>query len=496
MSQSTEKHVNQIIQDKWEKVKELQDMGLEPFGRKYNKQDMIGDIIKYGEENGIEDEKEFKTAGRIMNFRRMGKNVFAHVEDTTGKMQFYVRKDAVGEEAYEVIKKMGVGDFIGIEGTLFNTKTGELTLRAKAFELLSKNVRPLPEKFHGLTDVETKYRKRYLDLVMNRDSKDTFMKRILIVNSIRTLLQSKGFLEVETPMMHPIVGGATARPFETHHNALDMPLFLRIAPELYLKRLVVGGFEKVFEINRSFRNEGISTRHNPEFTMMELYQAYADFHDMMDITEELIENAARTVLGTTDIEYNGKEIKLENFKRVHMVDMIKDITGVDFWQEMTVEEAQAAAKEHGVDIAGHMYSVGHIINEFFEQKCEEHIVQPTFVYGHPVEVSPLAKKNAEDGRFTDRFELFIDAREYANAFSELNDAKDQRERFEEQVKEAKLGNDEANAEVDYDYIEALEYGMPPAGGLGVGIDRLVMLLTDSASIRDVILFPHMRRKDS
>jgi lysyl-tRNA synthetase class 2 len=322
------------------------------------------------------------------------------------------------------------------------------------------------------------------------------MKRILIVNSIRTLLQSKGFLEVETPMMHPIVGGATAKPFETHHNALDMPLYLRIAPELYLKRLIVGGFEKVFEINRSFRNEGISTRHNPEFTMMELYQAYADFHDMMDITEELIENAARIVLGSTDIEYNGKQLKLENFKRIHMVDMIKEITGVDFWQDMSIEDAQAAAKENGVDIADHMYSVGHIINEFFEQKCEEHIVQPTFVFGHPVEVSPLAKKNAEDGRFTDRFELFIDAREYANAFSELNDAQDQKERFEEQVKEAKLGNDEANAEVDYDYIEALEYGMPPAGGLGVGIDRLVMLLTNSASIRDVLLFPHMRRKDN
>jgi lysyl-tRNA synthetase class 2 len=330
---------------------------------------------------------------------------------------------------------------------------------------------------------------------MNKEVKETFVKRIQIVNSVRSLLNTKGFLEVETPMMHPIVGGAAARPFVTHHNTLDMTLYLRIAPELYLKRLIVGGFDKVYEINRNFRNEGISTRHNPEFTMMELYQAYADFNDMMDLTEEIIMNAAKTVNGTTTVEYNGKELLLENFKRVHMVDFVKEITGVDFWGDVSVEDARLFAKQKNVALAPHMNTVGHIINEFFEQKCEEHLIQPTFVYGHPVEISPLAKRNADDSRFTDRFELFIDAREYANAFSELNDPADQRGRLEAQLEEAMLGNEEANAEIDDDYIEALEYGMPPAGGLGVGIDRLVMLLTGAPSIRDVILFPQMRKKD-
>ncbi|MBZ4683253.1 MAG: lysyl-tRNA synthetase, class [Fusobacteriaceae bacterium] len=490
MSQNTEKHIDQIINDKIEKINELKNMGVNPYGEKYDKKDLIADILK----NDENEEVFYQTAGRIMSFRRMGKNVFAHIEDYSGKIQIYVRKDLVGEENYEIIKKMGIGDFIGVYGFLFKTKTGELTLKVKEFKLLSKNMRPLPEKFHGLTDIETRYRQRYLDLIMNREVKDTFIKRTEIINSIRSLLKSKGFLEVETPMMHPIVGGASARPFITHHNALDMELYLRIAPELYLKRLIVGGFERVFELNRNFRNEGISTRHNPEFTMMELYQAYADFHDMMDLTEEIITTAAKEVLGTTNINYNGKDITLENFKRVHMVDMIKDITGVDFWKEMTLEEAKQLAKENGVELADHMYTVGHIINEFFEQKCEEHIVQPTFVYGHPVEISPLAKRNEEDPRFTDRFELFIDAREYANAFSELNDAIDQKQRFEAQLKEAELGNDEANAEIDFDFVEALEYGMPPTGGLGIGIDRLVMLLTNSPSIRDVIFFPHMRRK--
>jgi len=495
---SQEMHnIDQILQDKISKVKEIEKMGLEPFGRKYDKKHMVGELLEAATDfdaNPEEYNKEFQTAGRIMGFRRQGKNVFAHIEDQTGRIQFYVRKDAVGEENYEIIKKMGVGDFIGVKGSLFRTGKGELTLRASEYELLSKNVRPLPEKHHGLTDVETRYRKRYLDLIMNKEVKNTFVTRIEIINSLRKTLNKKGFLEVETPMMHSIVGGASARPFITHHNTLDMELYLRIAPELYLKRLLVGGFDKVYEINRNFRNEGISTRHNPEFTMMELYQAYADFEDMMNITEELISGAAKEVLGSTTVNYNDKDLVLENFARIHMVDMVKDITGVDFWQEMTVEEAKAKAKENRVELAPHMHTVGHIINEFFEQKCEEHLVQPTFIYGHPVEISPLAKRNADDPRFTDRFELFIDAREYANAFSELNDPIDQKGRFEAQVHEAKLGNDEANAEADYDYIEALEYGMPPAGGLGVGIDRLVMLLTNSPSIRDVILFPQMRKK--
>ncbi len=486
-----------IIMDKWEKVNELKEAGVAPFGGKFDKKHMVGDLLKHApksEEDTITEET-FVTAGRIMTYRTAGKAVFANLEDESGTIQIYVRKDAIGDEAFEILKKTSIGDIVGIEGTLFLTGKGEFTLRGTKFTFLSKNIRPLPDKHKGLTDVEIRYRKRYLDLVVNREVKDTFIKRTKIINVIRNLLNSKGFLEVETPMMHPIVGGASARPFITHHNTLDMELYLRIAPELYLKRLIVGGFDKVYEINRNFRNEGISTRHNPEFTMMELYQAYADFNDMMDITEEIITTSAREVLGTTTVEYNGKELKLENFERLHMVDAVKDATGVDFWQDVTLEEAKALAKEHNVEIAAHMKSVGHIINEFFEQKCEERIVQPTFVYGHPVEISPLAKRNAENPRFTDRFELFIDAREYANAFSELNDPADQRGRFEAQVEEALAGNEEANAVIDDDYVEALEYGMPPAGGLGIGIDRLIMLLTGSPSIRDVILFPQMRRRD-
>ena len=480
-----------LVMEQWEKIKEIEALGVYPFGKKYDKVHMIGDLLK----SSPETETTFKTAGRIMGFREQGKAVFAHIEDQTGKIQVYIRQDQIGEEAFEIVKKLGVGDIIGVEGTLFMTQKGELTLRVSQVELLSKNVRALPEKFHGLTDVETRYRKRYLDLIMNRDVKETFMKRVRIINGIREFLNKKGFLEVETPMMHPIVGGAAARPFITHHNALDMELYLRIAPELYLKRLIIGGFDKVYEINRNFRNEGISTRHNPEFTMMELYQAYADYNDMMDLTESLFQYLATEVLGTTKIEYNEKEIDLGKFYRIHMVDMIKDVTGADFWQNLTVEEAKALAKQHHVEIADHMTTIGHIINEFFEQKCEEHIVQPTFIYGHPVEISPLAKRNAEDSRFTDRFELFIDAREYANAFSELNDPADQRGRFEAQVEEALLGNDEATAVIDDDYIEALEYALPPTGGLGIGIDRAIMLLTGSPSIRDVVLFPQMKRRD-
>lgn len=480
-----------LIMEQWEKIKEIEALGVYPFGKKYDKIHMIGELLT----SSPEVEITFKTAGRIMGFREQGKAVFAHIEDQTGKIQVYIRQDQIGTEAFEIVKKLGVGDIIGVEGTLFITQKGELTLRVSKVDLLSKNVRALPEKFHGLTDVETRYRKRYLDLIMNRDVKETFIKRVKIINGIREFLNKKGFLEVETPMMHPIVGGAAARPFITHHNALDMELYLRIAPELYLKRLIIGGFDKVYEINRNFRNEGISTRHNPEFTMMELYQAYADYNDMMDLTESLFQYLATEVLGTTKIEYNGKEIDLGQFHRIHMVDMIKDITGADFWQTLTVEEAKALAKQYHVEIADHMTTVGHIINEFFEQKCEEHIVQPTFIYGHPVEISPLAKRNSDDSRFTNRFELFIDAREYANAFSELNDPADQRGRFEAQVEEAMLGNDEATAIIDDDYIEALEYALPPTGGLGIGIDRVIMLLTGSPSIRDVVLFPQMKRRD-
>ncbi len=480
-----------IMMDKWKRVRDIRDLNIDPFGKRYDKVNMIGEILV----GTPEEEKIYRTAGRIMSMREQGKAIFFHLEDETGKIQIYIRKDEIGEEVFNLLTMVAVGDIVGIEGKLFLTQKGELTVRGSEFTLLSKNIRPLPEKHHGLTDIEARYRKRYLDLIVNKDVKETFIKRNRILNGVRNFLNERGFMEVETPMMHPVLGGAAAKPFITHHNALDMELYLRIAPELYLKRLIVGGFDKVYEINRSFRNEGISTRHNPEFTMMELYQAYADFNDMMDITEDIISYLAKDVLGTTTIIYNEKELLLEKFKRVHMVDLIKEITGVDFWNVTDFEAAKSLAKENKVTIASHMNSVGYVINEFFEQKCEETIVQPTFVYGHPVEISPLAKKNPEDSRFTDRFELFIDAREYANAFTELNDPADQRERLENQVEEAMRGNDEAMAVIDDDFIEALEYGLPPTGGLGIGIDRLVMLLTGENSIRDIIFFPHMKRKD-
>lgn len=487
---------DRLLAEQWQKVEEIKEMGFTPFGQKYDKQFMIGDILKYEPAAEGEEAEVFKTAGRIMGYRIQGKAGFAHIEDQSGKIQFYARKDAFEDEKYwQLIRKCGVGDIVGITGALFITRTGEKTLRIKEFTLLSKNVKALPEKFHGLTDIETRYRKRHIDLIMNKEVKDTFIKRSQVVNEFRNVLAGKDFLEVETPMMHPIVGGAAAKPFITHHNALDMTLYLRIAPELYLKKLIVGGFDRVFEINRCFRNEGISTRHNPEFTTMELYMAYANYEVMMDITEELIQKSAMRVVGKLEVEYNGKTIDLGKFHRVHMVDMIKEVTGVDFWKHMTFEEAKALAKENHVPVAPHMTSIGHIINEFFEEKCEEHVIQPTFIYGHPVEISPLAKKSPEDPRFTERFELFIDAREYANAFSELNDPADQRSRFEAQIEEAELGNDEATPEIDDSFVEALEAGLPPTGGLGIGIDRLVMLLTGSPTIKDVILFPTLKKKD-
>lgn len=481
-----------LVMEKWKKVEELKEMGIKPFGERFDKKNMIGDILKHNPE----EEMTFKTAGRLMSLRRKGKTAFGHIEDITGRVQVYLRQDELGEENYAMVKKLGVGDIVGIEGKLFVTSTGELTLRAEQVTLLCKNIRSLPEKFHGLTDLETRYRKRYLDLIMNREVKDTFIKRTKIISGIRRILDSKGFLEVETPLMHPILGGAAAKPFITHHNTLDIDLYLRIAPELYLKRLIVGGMEKVYELGRNFRNEGMSTRHNPEFTMIELYQSYADYKDMMDLAEEIISTLAKEINGSSTIMYNGKELVLENFRRVHMVDLIKEVTGVDFWDKnITFEQAKELAKQHHVEVPEHMNTVGHIINQFFEEKCEETIVQPTFVFGHPVEISPLSKRNEEDPRFTDRFELFIDAREYANAFSELQDPADQRGRFEDQVEEAARGNDEATPVIDDDFVEALEYGLPPTGGMGIGIDRLIMLLTNSESIRDVLYFPQMKPRD-
>lgn len=481
-----------LIAERWKKIEELERLGVKPFGAKFDKKQMIGEILKHTPEEGT----TFKTAGRLMALRGKGKVYFGHIEDQSGRIQIYIKKDELGEEVFNhVVKMLNVGDMIGVAGELFITHTEELTLRVAEITLLSKNVRSLPEKYHGLTDVEIRYRKRYLDLIMNKEVRDTFIKRTQIIKIIRQYLDNLGFLEVETPMMHPIVGGAAARPFVTHHNTLDVDLYMRIAPELYLKKLIVGGFDKVYDLNKCFRNEGMSTRHNPEFTTIELYQAYANFNDMMDLTENIITKVAKEVAGTTDITFDGVDLKLENFARVHMVDLIKEVTGVDFWQDISFEEAKKLAKEHHVEVADHMTSVGHIINQFFEEKCEERVVQPTFVYGHPVEISPLAKRNEEDPRFTDRFELFINKREYANAFSELNDPADQRGRFEAQVEEAMRGNDEATPVIDDDYVEALEYGLPPTGGLGIGIDRLVMLITGAPSIRDVILFPQMKPRD-
>jgi lysyl-tRNA synthetase class 2 len=453
-------------------------------------------VREYGEiskEDLEEREISVTLAGRIMTKRGKGKAGFAHIKDIEGQIQIYVRKDAVGDEQYELFNTADLGDIVGVTGVMFKTKVGELSIKVTSFELLTKSLRPLPDKFHGLKDIEQRYRQRYLDLIMNDESKSTFIARSKIIQSMRRYLDQNGYLEVETPTMHTIAGGASARPFVTHHNALDMQLYMRIAIELHLKRLIVGGMEKVYEIGRVYRNEGISTRHNPEFTMIELYEAYADYRDIMSLTENLIAHIAKEVTGSTKVTYGEYEIDLQpEWTRLHMVDAIKERTGVDFWQEMTVEEARAHAAEHNVEINKNM-TVGHIINEFFEQKVEEHLIEPTFIFGHPVEISPLAKKNDEDPRFTDRFELFIVAREHANAFTELNDPIDQKERFEAQLQEREQGNDEAHM-MDEDFIEALEYGMPPTGGLGIGIDRVVMLLTNSSSIRDVLLFPHMRHR--
>jgi lysyl-tRNA synthetase class 2 len=480
-----------------EKLDLLRQHQVEPFGQKFQithlSQELIAAYEGLSKEELAEKNVTVSIAGRLMSIRRQGKASFAHLQDEKGRIQIYVRKDRIGEEAYEVFSLADIGDFVGIEGVVFKTNRGELSVKADQFTFLSKALRPLPEKYHGLKDVEQRYRKRYLDLIMNPEVKETFVTRSQIMTELRNYFNSKGFLEVETPTLQAIPGGGHARPFATHHNALDMQLYLRIAIELYLKRLIIAGIDKVYEMGRVYRNEGISTRHNPEFTMLELYEAYADFHDIMDLTEDCIATVAQKVRGTTHITYQGQEIDLTpRWQRRSMTDLIADYVGVDFKQVYSDEEARQLAKQHGIEIKESM-TFGHIVNEFFEQRVESKLIQPTFVYGHPVEISPLAKKNADDPRFTDRFELFIVGREHANAFSELNDPIDQRERFEAQVAEKQAGNDEAHP-MDEDFLTAMEYGMPPTGGLGIGIDRLVMLLTDAPSIRDVLLFPHMREK--
>ncbi|MDQ0300989.1 lysyl-tRNA synthetase class 2 [Salibacterium salarium] len=495
MSQEQENNDQMAVRK--EKLQALQDQGKDPFGERFDRthtaQTMTEEFDEYSKEELEEKESVVSLAGRVMTKRGKGKAGFAHIQDISGQVQIYVRKDQVGEEAYELFQNTDIGDFVGITGIAFKTKVGELSAKVSEFELLSKSLRPLPDKFHGLKDVEQRYRQRYLDLIVNPEVRDTFVIRSKILQSMRRYLDDQGYLEVETPMLHSIPGGASARPFITHHNALDMELYMRIAIELHLKRLIVGGMEKVYEVGRVFRNEGISTRHNPEFTMIELYEAYADYTDIMTLTENLIAHIAQDVLGTTVFSYGDNEVDLTpSWRRVHMVDAIKEEVGVDFWEDMSDEQAHALAKEYKVPVKETM-TFGHIVNEFFEHFVEEKLIQPVFIYGHPLAISPLAKKNANDPRFTDRFELFILGREHANAFTELNDPVDQRERFEAQVKEREHGDDEAHM-MDTDYLESMEYGLPPTGGLGIGIDRLVMLLTNSGSIRDVLLFPQMRKQ--
>ncbi|MDI9517920.1 MAG: lysine--tRNA ligase [Bacillota bacterium] len=480
-----------------EKAQELLEKGIDPFGSAFERTSNSKILHDTYDDKTKEELEELdvnaKVAGRIMTKRRMGKLGFINLQDKDGQIQIVVNKQVVGDDVYEIFKASDIGDIIGIDGQVMKTKTGELSIRANVYTHLTKALRPLPEKFHGLTDVEERYRRRYVDLIMNEDSRRVAMLRPKIIRAIQYYLDGQGLIEVETPVLQPILGGANARPFVTHHNTLDMDFYLRIATELPLKRLLVGGLEGVYEIGRLFRNEGMSTKHNPEFTTVEAYVAYSDMYGMMDLCENLISSVAKEAIGKEEFEWNGKLISVKPpFKRVHMVDLIKEVTGIDFFKEMTYEEALEIAKENNVKVEKHENSVGHIINLFFEQFCEETIIQPTFVYGHPLEISPLAKK-AKDPRFTERFELFIDGTEYANAFSELNDPIDQKERFENQLKLKELGDEEAN-EMDIDFVEALEYGMPPAGGIGIGIDRLVMFLTGQESIREVILFPHMRNK--
>jgi len=480
-----------------EKVQTLRDMGIDPFGHRFevthHSAELKSQYANYTHEQLEEMAVPCKVAGRIMTKRGKGKAGFMHIQDKEGQIQIYMRQDNVGEENYQLFKKADIGDIVGIEGTVFITNTGELSVKASHYEHLTKALRPLPEKFHGLSDTEERYRRRYVDLIMNEEAKKVAFMRPKIIRAIQHYLDDLGYTEVETPVLNPILGGAAARPFVTHHNALDMNFYLRIATELSLKRLLVGGMEAVYEIGRLFRNEGMDRTHNPEFTTIEVYKAYSDLDGMMDLTEGIISNVAMAVRGTYDIEYKGHSFSLApGFRRLKMTDAIKEKTGIDFNQNMSFEEAKQHALDHGIEVEDH-FAYGHIVNAFFEKYVEETIVEPTFVYGHPVEISPLAKKNEQDPRFTQRFELFICGNEYANAFTELNDPIDQYERFENQLKEKELGNDEAN-EMDMDFVEALEYGMPPAGGMGMGIDRLVMLMTGQESIREVILFPHMKNK--
>lgn len=478
-----------------EKLKKLEELGVDPFGSKFERTDTSKTVKeKCSDKNNEELEANpvyVTVAGRVMAIRKMGKASFMNIQDKYGRLQAYIGIDIVGEHSYDVFKLTDIGDIVGLYGRVMKTRTGEITIRCETYTFLTKSLKVLPEKFHGLTDTEERYRRRYLDLIMNDEAKNIALMRPQIIRQIQKYCDDLGFVEVETSVLQPILGGANARPFVTHHNALDKDFYLRIATELPLKRLIVGGLEKVYEIGRLFRNEGMDTKHNPEFTTIELYQAFGDLESMKLWAEGLIKSIAQNVLHKDTIVYNGNEINLVNdFRWVSMAELIKNKTGIDFTTDISFEEAKQLAQKNGIKVETHMTGVGHIMNEFFEKFCEDDLIQPTFVYGHPIEISPLTKKG-KDPRFTERFELYMAGFEVANAYSELNDPIDQKERFIAQLKAKELGDDEAN-EMDDDFIEALEYGMPPSGGIGMGIDRLVMLLTEQPSIREVILFPCMK----
>ncbi len=484
--------VNELRQVRVDKLTALQEAGNDPFVITKYDQTHHSEVIKesFDELEG----KTVRVAGRMMSKRIMGKASFCNIQDLKGNIQSYVARDSLGEEEYKAFKKLDIGDIIGIEGSVFRTKTGEISIHAEKITLLTKSLLPLPEKFHGLTNTDTRYRQRYVDLIMNKESKQTLINRSRIIREVRNYLDGQGFLEVETPMLVSNAGGAAARPFETHFNALDEDFKLRISLELYLKRLIVGGLERVYEIGRVFRNEGLDTRHNPEFTLMELYQAYTDYHGMMDLTENLYRHVAQAVLGTTKIVYNGVEMDLgKPFERITMLDAVKKYTGVDFNEIKTDDEAKAIAKEKGVEFEKR-HKKGDILNLFFEEFVEHHLIQPTFLMDHPVEISPLTKRKPENPDYVERFEFFMNGWELANAYSELNDPIDQRERFKAQEEQLAQGDEEANT-TDEDFLTALEYGMAPTGGIGFGIDRMVMLMTDSSAIRDVLLFPTMKSID-
>lgn len=487
-----EQDMNELMKVRRDKLAAFEAKGVAPFGHRFEVSYHAKDVLEqFGHLEGEEESSEEITiAGRLMAIRGHGKASFSVLMDRSGRIQIYFKLDVLGEEKYSQFKLLDIGDIIGVKGHVFRTRRGEITVRVDDFDMLSKSLRPLPEKFHGLTDTEIRYRQRYVDLIMNPEVMNTFVARTNIMKSIREYLDERDYIEVETPVLGTIAGGAAARPFITHHNTLDLDMYLRIATELNLKRLIVGGMERVYEMGRVFRNEGMDVRHNPEFTTIELYQAYADYTDLMDITEGLVLNAANKVLGTTEFDYQGTHIDLANVKRISMNDAVKEATGKDFLSCQTVEEARAMATEIGVPYE-ERFGIGGILNAAFEEKVEETLIQPTFITGHPTEISPLAKRNPENPMITDRFEFFIYGRELANGFTELNDPIDQEGRFLDQLKQREAGDDEAH-EMDRDFITALEYGLPPTGGLGIGIDRLVMFLTDSASIRDVLLFPTMK----